>query len=108
MHRVYQWHKIAESVNELSFPQNGLLQIMVAGKEICLALHQQQLRACAAKCPHAGGIMYHGYLDALGQIVCPLHRYKFSLTNGRNTGGEGYFLKTWPVEVREDGIWVGV
>jgi 3-phenylpropionate/trans-cinnamate dioxygenase ferredoxin subunit len=40
--------------------------------------------------------------------VCPLHRYRFSLANGRNTSGEGYFLKTYPVKEDDDGVWVGL
>jgi 3-phenylpropionate/trans-cinnamate dioxygenase ferredoxin subunit len=49
-----------------------------------------------------------GYIDALGNVVCPLHRYKFDLKNGRNISGEGYYLKNWPVEIREDGVYVGI
>jgi nitrite reductase/ring-hydroxylating ferredoxin subunit len=64
--------------------------------------------ACAHKCPHAGGAMADGFVDALGNIVCPLHRYKFSLQNGRNTSGEGYYLKTHPVQLRENGVFVGI
>ncbi|MCX6337228.1 MAG: hypothetical protein NT153_08110 [Bacteroidetes bacterium] len=52
--------------------------------------------------------MADGYIDATGQIVCPLHRYRFSLQNGRNTSGEGYYLKTYPIEHREDGIFIGL
>jgi len=65
------------------------------------------LMACAQKCPHAGGMMAEGHLDALGNIVCPLHRYKFNLQNGRNVSGEGYFLKTFRVEIRKEGVFVG-
>jgi 3-phenylpropionate/trans-cinnamate dioxygenase ferredoxin subunit len=50
--------------------------------------------------------MANGQIDALGNIICPLHRYKFSLVNGRNVSGEGYHLKTWKVAWREDGVWV--
>jgi 3-phenylpropionate/trans-cinnamate dioxygenase ferredoxin subunit len=50
--------------------------------------------------------MANGTVDALGNIVCPLHRYKFSMVNGRNVSGEGYHLKTWKVEWREDGVWI--
>ena len=64
--------------------------------------------ACAYACPHAGGILSEGYIDALGNVVCPIHRYKFSLQNGRNVSGEGYYLTTLPVEVREDGIFAGI
>ena len=30
------------------------------------------------------------------------------MENGRNTSGEGYYLKHWPVEIKEDGVFVGV
>jgi 3-phenylpropionate/trans-cinnamate dioxygenase ferredoxin subunit len=44
----------------------------------------------------------------LGNVVCPLHRYKYALKNGRNISGEGYYLKHWPVEIRGNGIYVGL
>lgn len=103
----YKWYKIAGAIAEIEFTVNGLAQVVVAGKQVCLANHQNTLHACAYKCPHAGGAMADGYIDALGNIVCPLHRYKFSLQNGRNISGEGYYLKTFPVQIREDGIYVG-
>lgn len=105
--KKYTWHKIAETVAELQFTANGLAEMEARGKKFCLASHNNNLYACAHKCPHAGGILAEGYTDALGNIVCPLHRYKFSLQNGRNTSGEGYFLKTYPVQVREDGVYIG-
>jgi 3-phenylpropionate/trans-cinnamate dioxygenase ferredoxin subunit len=52
--------------------------------------------------------MADGYIDALGNIVCPVHRYKFNLQNGRNTSGEGYYLKRWAAEEREDGVYVNL
>ncbi len=81
---------------------------MAGEKLVCMALVKDQLKACAAKCPHAGAQMAEGYIDGLGNIVCPLHRYKFSLSGGRNVSGEGYFLKTYAVEERADGIYVGI
>ncbi|MGC4100823.1 Rieske (2Fe-2S) protein [Ferruginibacter sp.] len=106
--KKYTWHKIADSIAEIDFSASGLAMLQVPGKTICVARHNDQLFACTQKCPHAGGIMADGYIDALGNIVCPLHRYKFSLQNGRNTSGEGYYLKTYPVEIRENGVFVGL
>jgi len=40
-------------------------------------------------------------------VVCPLHRYCFDMKNGRNTSGEGYFLKTYPIELRAEGLFIG-
>ena len=104
----YTWYKLADNLAELHFPESGLLETTINDKKICLSLYKEALFACAAKCPHAGGIMADGYIDALGNIVCPIHRYKYSLQNGRNTSGEGYYLKTYPVEQREDGIYIGM
>ncbi len=95
-------------MHELIFPSNGLLQIKVDGKDICIAKVKQSLHACSAKCPHAGGIIANGFIDASNNVVCPLHRYKFSLANGRNVSGEGYYLKTYPIDQREDGIYIGI
>jgi nitrite reductase/ring-hydroxylating ferredoxin subunit len=105
--KKFSWHKISDSLEEISFSANGLAQVEVAGKIICVSRKGDQLSACTAKCPHAGGSLADGYIDPLGNIVCPLHRYKFSLQNGRNVSGEGYFLKTFPVEMRTDGVFVG-
>jgi nitrite reductase/ring-hydroxylating ferredoxin subunit len=101
------WHKIAGSTDEIIFASNGIAELAIAGKTVCIVKQQDQLRACSAKCPHASGILANGYVDALGHIVCPLHRYKFSLQNGRNVSGEGYFLKTFPVEIRNEGVFIG-
>ena len=102
------WHKIADHINELPFSSNHIAVTEVKGKKICIGKWNEQLFAFAFKCPHAGGIMADGYIDALGNVVCPLHRYKYAVTNGRNTSGEGYYLKHWPVEVREEAVYVGM
>ena len=101
-----KWHKIADHINEIEFSPNNLAVAEANGKKICSARQDDKLFAIAYKCPHAGGILADGFIDALGNIVCPLHRYKYSLENGRNISGEGYYLKHWPVEVRQDGVWV--
>lgn len=107
-HKKYSWYKIAESHADLPWQDNHLCEVIVKGKTICVAKHDNSVFACAHKCPHAGGHLADGFIDALGHVVCPLHRYKFSLINGRNTSGEGYYLKTYPVEERADGIYVGI
>jgi nitrite reductase/ring-hydroxylating ferredoxin subunit len=106
--KSYTWHKIAESAEELFFNENNLATSEANGKKICIGRFNDSLFAFAHKCPHAGGYLCDGYIDALGNVVCPLHRYKFDMSNGRNVSGEGYYLKHWPVEVRENGIFVGM
>lgn len=106
--KKYSWHKVAAHINELKFADNKIAVADVKDKKVCIGNYKEQLFAFAYKCPHAGGILADGHIDALGNVVCPLHRYKFNMENGRNTSGEGYYLKHWPVELREDGIYVGM
>ena len=100
------WQKIAASEEELQFSGNAIAVAEVDGKKICVGRYRNHLYAFAYKCPHASGIMAGGYIDATGNVVCPVHRYKFNLQNGRNTSGEGYYLKCRKVEVREDGVYL--
>jgi nitrite reductase/ring-hydroxylating ferredoxin subunit len=106
--KKYTWHKIADHINELNFAGNQVAVIEVKGKKICIGRHNDTVFAFAYKCPHAGAILADGYIDALGNIVCPLHRYKYSMANGRNVSGEGYYMKHWPVELRDNGVYVGM
>ncbi len=101
-----QWHHVTDVPQSLPWQENGMCVVTVDGKKITLAHQGDRYFAFAYKCPHASGIMAEGYLDAMGQVVCPLHRYRFSVQNGRNTSGEGYYLKTYPLELREEGLFV--
>lgn len=104
--KEYLWYKVAASIGELEWGSNNLAVVVIGRKKVCLARWQGHYHAFANNCPHAGGAMANGYIDPLGNVVCPLHRYRFSLANGRNVSGEGYYLKHWPVECREDGVYV--
>jgi nitrite reductase/ring-hydroxylating ferredoxin subunit len=106
--KQYQWIRIAEDERELDFAENGICVVEAGSKKICVAKSGEQLFGCSYSCPHAGGILADGYLDAVGNIICPVHRYKFNLSNGRNASGEGYYLKTYPIERRPDGIYIGI
>lgn len=102
------WYKIADTAAELNWQPNNMCLITVNSKTITLARYKDEFYAFAQKCPHASGIMADGFIDAMGNIVCPLHRYRFSMQNGRNTSGEGFYLKTYLVEQRTNGIYVGL
>lgn len=102
-----RWVKVADYITDIPFNAGGLAEVSAEGKIICMGRQGDALFAFAQKCPHASGLLVNGFIDALGNVVCPLHRYKFCMKNGRNVSGEGYYLKHWPVKVEERGIFVG-
>lgn len=104
--KTISWYKVSGSEEALSWQPNQMCIAAVAGKTLTLARYGAQLYAFAHLCPHAGGCMAEGYINAAGQVTCPLHSYRFDIRTGRNTSGEGYFLKTFAVEKKPDGIYV--
>ncbi|MFZ9661492.1 MAG: Rieske (2Fe-2S) protein [Chitinophagaceae bacterium] len=103
-----KWKRIAASADEIIFQENNIAVVQCEGKNICIGKNNNQLHGFAYKCPHASGIMANGFIDAIGNVVCPLHRYKFNMSNGRNVSGEGYHLRTYPIEQRDDGVYLGM
>ena len=106
--KKYKWHKVADSVAGIGLTSGGIAEVLVDGKEICLGRFNDQWYGFAANCPHAGAAIIDGYIDGACRVVCAVHQLRFSLKNGHDSNGEGYKLKTYPVEVREDGVYVGV
>lgn len=104
---MYDW-QIVKELNINAIEENKPIELIVGNKEVGLLRKGEELFAFAAKCPHASGRFCDGWTDAQGRLVCPLHKYRFDPANGRNTSGEGYKLKTYPVEIRAGNIYIGL
>ena len=104
--KLYTWHKI-ENSSLSGLTENKLTEITVGDKRVGLLRRNNIIYAFTAACPHAGSPLCEGWLDAMGRIVCPEHKYRFDPANGRNTSGEGYKLFTYPIETRGDDLYIG-
>ena|SRR5579859_5152095 len=105
--KKYKWHKIAGEAADIQWTKGNVAEVQVNGKTLCLGRLQEEWYGFGLLCPHAGAPMTMGYIDGACHVVCPVHSLKFNLKDGRDTNGDGYKLKTYPVEVREDGVYVG-
>jgi nitrite reductase (NADH) small subunit len=63
--------------------------------------------AFSGRCPHSGGPLGHGWIEA-GEVVCPLHHWRFRLSDGRCTTIRGESVHKFPCEARGDLVWVEV
>ena len=104
---IYDWH-IVKSVKVAELAENKPIEVIVATKAVGILKRGKELFAFAATCPHAGARLCEGWMDAQNRLVCPLHKYRFDPANGRNTSGEGYKLKTYPTEIRDGNVYVGL
>lgn len=89
--------------------QNNKPQLVIAyGKRICLVLHNQSFFAVQDSCSHSGASLSQGIVNYLGEIVCPLHSYCFSLQTGQELSSRSRDLITYPVKIDETGFYIGI
>ncbi|HHG83640.1 MAG TPA: (2Fe-2S)-binding protein [Bacteroidetes bacterium] len=106
----YEWHRVFEAATMgVKFLKDGAVTLVsVNGRKICMARKGETLFALRSRCPHSGGPLDQGYLNEAGELVCPWHRFRFCLEDGKSAGGEGYFVPHFPVQIREGNVFVGM
>ena len=106
----YKWIKLADNHHklleglELHVPK----MIRVTDHRICVVKLAEGIQGVHNVCPHAGAALHAGFCNKKGVIVCPLHGYKFNMTNGRSADGNNYQLKTYKFDLRADGWHIGI
>jgi 3-phenylpropionate/trans-cinnamate dioxygenase ferredoxin subunit len=87
----------------------GQVRVVVAnGKRIALCMSDGKLHAIDDRCTHDNGPLGEGQLVA-GEIECPRHGARFDVQTGKAMclPAVGY-VATYPVEVRDNDIYIGV
>ena len=79
----------------------------VLGLALAIVRAGEEIVALSGRCPHAGGSIGQGWVEE-GEIVCPLHRWRFRLSDGRCSTVRGENVHRFPAEVREGMVWVRV
>ena len=82
-------------------------RVEVSGRKLCAIKISDKIFVIQNSCPHAGADLSKGWCRN-GNIVCPYHRHEFDLATGRGMAGQGNYVNTFPVENRDDGIYVGL
>jgi nitrite reductase/ring-hydroxylating ferredoxin subunit len=98
-----RWHKITEEIPGGDF----VMQVIVTGKKLCLVRNEGRLHLFQNNCPHAGAILSGGWCEH-GLLICPVHRYGYSLENGRGAQGQGDYIEVYPVRVDGGDIYAGM
>ena len=105
-----EWHHVAD-VDELPV---GRVKTVTAGTHsLALTNIDGELTAMDNRCPHQGGPLGEGSIevgnDGQCWLRCPWHGWDFDPKTGRPPGGhEDSGQQLYPVELREDGVYVGL
>ncbi|WP_276499247.1 Rieske (2Fe-2S) protein [Pontibacter litorisediminis] len=106
----YTWHRAFASQEEAirQVPLRKLTQLTLGGRKICFAHTSAGFFAVADACPHLGYSLSRGTTNYLNEVVCPWHSYRFNLQNGRECEYRSRNATAYPVEVRADGVYIGL
>jgi nitrite reductase (NADH) small subunit len=107
-------------------PEGGRRLFRIGGEVVGVFRVRGRLVAYANRCPHQGGPVCQG--EVLGRLeeivdrdrsvvgerlsaevlhlVCPWHGWEYELETGRCWGDPRFRLRAYPVEEREDGVYV--
>jgi nitrite reductase/ring-hydroxylating ferredoxin subunit len=105
-----EWVKIFETDAEANnFMVDGKPQLVIINDvRICLVRHKNNYSAIQDECPHKGESLSKGYLNFLGEIVCPWHNYCYEMRFGREISGRSGPVQTYPVKIDETGLFIGI
>jgi nitrite reductase/ring-hydroxylating ferredoxin subunit len=92
--------------NEDRSSGNFIRLIRVKGRKICLVKVGDEYFATQSRCPHAGADLSQGFCKDK-KLICAFHRYEYDLTTGRGAPGQGDYINVYPLEQREDGLYIG-
>lgn len=101
-----QWFRVL-GPDEL--PEGRVTTITAGHKSIALTHYQGQYGALDNRCPHQGGPLGEGSIEN-GYLRCPWHGWDYCPLTGNPPGDLEVddALETFPVEIKEDGIYVGL
>lgn len=103
------WVKIAH-IDE--FPEDAGVAVLIDDVQVAVFNTDEKTKwyATQNRCPHrqemaiSRGLV--GDLNGEPKVACPFHKKNFSLESGKCLSGDDYVLKTYPVEVVENYVYV--
>lgn len=97
-----QWHAAA---NVADIKPGRLKAVVVNGTQLAIGRDGKTWFAVQRRCPHKFGDLAAGHVER-GILVCPDHKYRFSLATGRHEGATDHCLVRYAVRVVDDTVYV--
>ncbi len=99
-----RWYKALE-LDEL--PEGRVKAVPCGLETVCMTHCGGVYYALSNACPHQGGPLGEGSIER-GLLRCPWHGWDFDPRTGAAPGGFDDGVPTYPVELREDGVYVAL
>ncbi len=79
---------------------------VAGGRALCVSRTAGGIGVLDNRCPHQGGPLGDGEIDAAGNVICPWHGYEYDPITGQPPPGFADSATCYAVEERDDGVYV--
>jgi len=100
-----EWIKVLD--DSLSLSEGSVMEVFAGARNLALSKVNGVICAIDGKCPHEGGPLGKGEIEN-GHVTCPWHGYAFQPCTGKDAFNPAKGVEVFPVEGREDGVYVGI
>ena len=100
----FVWHLVPDAA---SLPEGRVRTVTLGRRSIVLTHVGEAFGALDNRCPHQGGPLGEGSIEH-GWLRCPWHGYDYDPLTGTPPPGFRDAPARFPIEVRDDGVYVGL
>lgn len=93
------------AVSQAEIPSGAIREVRVGEKTVAVAHVEDRFYAIDNVCLHRGGPLGQGELKG-SVVTCPWHGWQYEVSTGQVTFNPDMCVKTYPVELRGEEIWV--
>jgi thiamine pyrophosphate-dependent acetolactate synthase large subunit-like protein/nitrite reductase/ring-hydroxylating ferredoxin subunit len=101
---ILQWFHV---LNVSDLPEGRVKNVYAGKKSLAITHYEGKFTALDNSCPHQGGPLGEGQIEN-GWLRCPWHGYDYHPCTGKPPQGFDDDVDTFPVDIRENGIYVGL
>lgn len=74
--------------------------------KVCIAKHNDQYFAFEYLCPHQKHPMAKARITSFGDVVCPLHDFRYSLSDGTEANSRCRALNNYKLHVNAEAVYL--
>ncbi|MFY0688343.1 MAG: Rieske 2Fe-2S domain-containing protein [Cyclobacteriaceae bacterium] len=100
--------KLFDSIDAAAelIPEGQIKLVKIDSRKVCLAISKTELFAFENSCPHLGHPLHEGNINPFGEVVCPLHTYRFNLKTGGESSLRCKPLKTLKTAIIDGSVYL--
>lgn len=91
-----------------TFPERRIKRIQLGGKQLAGVRIGESIFVFQAYCPHRATSLIGGSINGIGEVICPLHGYRFDLLTGEIRAGSCGDLEVFDARIESDGLKITV